>query len=200
MSGLIPERIPYGSVGKTGVGWWGMMTLVVTEACLFGYLLFSYAFTFIQSGPSFLPSKPPSLHLAGPNTVLLLLSSVAVWWGERGIKRGRRGQFLLGVGIAIALGVIFVLIQMKEWRSKEFTISSSAYGSHYFTITGFHMAHVVLGLVGLIAILLWGWRGYFGPERHTGVLVTSLYWHFVDVVWLTVFCAFYLAPYLGVGG
>ena len=113
-SALTPPTLPFGSIGKRGTGWWGILTLVTTEACLFGYLLFAYVFTAIQNDPGFLPDKPPLLQLAAPNTVILLLSSVAVWWGERGIKTGRRGQFQLGIAIAIALGIAFVLIQLKE--------------------------------------------------------------------------------------
>lgn len=199
-SALTPPTLPYGSVGKRGTGWWGMLTLVVTEACLFGYLLFAYAFTMVLNGASYLPNKPPSLHLALPNTIILLASSVAVWWGEQGIKKKDSvSQLLIGVGIAIVLGVIFLLVQLKEWSNKTFKISSNGYASHYFTITGFHMVHVVVGLVALTAIFIWGWLGYFDRNRHTGVLVTSLYWHFVDAVWLTVFTTFYIAPYLGAG-
>jgi heme/copper-type cytochrome/quinol oxidase subunit 3 len=186
-------------MGRKGTGWWGMLTLIATEASLFGYLLFSYAFTAVQNGAGFLPPKLPALHLAGPNTAILLLSSVAVWWGERGIKCGSRGRFLLGISAAILLGAVFVAIQLLEWRNKHLTLASSAWASHYFTITGFHMAHVVLGLVGLITVLVWGTLGYFDRRRHTGVMAAALYWHFVDAVWLAVFTTFYIAPYLGAG-
>ncbi|MFI4950565.1 MAG: heme-copper oxidase subunit III [Caulobacterales bacterium] len=193
---FVPTRLPFGSFGKKGVGWWGMLCLVATEACLFGYLLFSYAFTAIQMGPSWQPAAPPSVKLALPNTIILLVSSVAVWFGERGIKRGRRGQLLAGVGAAIVLGAVFIAVQLKEWSNKPYRINTSGYASHYFTITGFHMAHVALGLLALIAVFLWGALGYFDRQRNTAVLVTSVYWHFVDVVWLCVFSAFYIAPYL----
>jgi heme/copper-type cytochrome/quinol oxidase subunit 3 len=196
-SALIPATLPYGAVDKKGVGWWGVLTLIATEACLFGYLLFGYAFTAIQEGGSFLPQKPPSLHLAGPNTLVLLASSVCVWWGERGIKRGAPGRLLLGYGAGVVLGVIFVLVQLKEWASKGFGLSTGGYGSHYFVITGFHMAHVALGLVALLLVLLWTAFGYFDRERHVPVLLASAYWHFVDAVWLCVFTTFYIAPYLG---
>lgn len=196
---MTQAALPVGDIGRKGTGWWGMLTLIATEASLFGYLLFSYAFTAVQNGAGFLPAKLPALHLAAPNTVVLLASSVAVWWGERGIRRGARGQFMLGVGIGILLGALFVAVQLLEWRNKHLHLSSSAWASHYFTITGFHMAHVVLGLIGLITVLVWGKLGYFDRTRHMGVMVAALYWHFVDAVWLVVFTTFYLAPYLGAG-
>lgn len=197
-SALTPAELPFGNVEKKGTGWWGVWTLVVTEASLFAYLLFSYAYTAVQMGPTYLPRKPPALHLSGPNTIILISSSVALWWGERAMKReGSKGKLLTGLVIAIALGVSFVLIQLKEWASKDYSITSSGYGSDFFTITGFHMAHVVGGLLGLTALLVWTALGYFNERRNTVVSVIAVYWHFVDVVWLCVFTTFYIAPYLG---
>jgi cytochrome c oxidase subunit 3 len=194
---LQPSALPFGAVDKKGVGWWGVLTLIATEAALFAYLLFSFAFTAVQAGPGWLPAKPPSMSLSAPDTVILLASSVAVWWGERGLKRGRRGQLTAGLAVAIVLGGVFVAIQLVEWKEKTFTLSSSGYGSHYFTITGFHMMHVIVGMIGLTATLVWNQLGYFDARRNTAVTATGLYWHFVDVVWLCVFTAFYLTPYLG---
>jgi cytochrome c oxidase subunit 3 len=194
---VAPQRLPFGSVGKTGTGWWGVLCLIAAEACLFGYLLFSYAFTAINAGPGWMPAKPPELTLAVPDTLLLLASSVAAWWGERGIKQGKRRQLALGYGAAIVMGAVFVGVQVEEWREKTYRLSTSGYASHYFTITGFHMAHVVVGLLGLGLMLVWNGLGYFDKERHAPVLFVSLYWHFVDAVWLFVFAAFYVAPRMG---
>jgi cytochrome c oxidase subunit 3 len=193
---LAPKHLPAGSVGKKGVGWWGVLCLVATEACLFAYLLFSYAFTAIQAGPSWQPAEKPDLTLALPNTLILLSSSVAVWWGERGVRQGRRRQLIGGFAGGIALGAIFVGVQLKEWSQKPYGIAASGYASHFFIITGFHMAHVVLGLLALTMTALWGALGYFDRLRNTAVLAVSIYWHFVDAVWLAVFTAFYLAPWL----
>jgi cytochrome c oxidase subunit 3 len=87
-------------------------------------------------------------------------------------------------------------VQLMEWKEKGSTITSNGYSSFFFTITGFHMAHVVAGLLGLIAVLGWNLLGYFDARRNTAVTAASLYWHFVDAVWLFVFATFYLAPYL----
>ncbi len=148
-------NFPVGSNGRNSAGWWGVLCLIATEAALFSYLLFSYYYLAVQYGPSWSPEPHPKLALALPNTVILLSSSVAVWWGERGLKRGRRGQHLVGYGLAIALGIIFVVVQLFEWKAKSFSIRSGAYGSLYFTVTGFHMLHVVVGLV----CSRWCWGG-----------------------------------------
>jgi len=196
---LAPERLvrlPVGPTARLGLGWWGMLCLIATEGALFAYLLFSYFYFALQFNQTWFPDPHPSLRLALPDTIVLLLSSVAMWWGDRGVRRGSRGQLLGGVFIALVLGVIFVVVQYVEWSGKTFSPRSNSYGSLYFTITGFHMAHVVAGLAMLLTILVWSALGYFSPRRSAPVLIASVYWHFVDAVWLFVFASFYIVPYL----
>ena len=193
---LAYPRMQVGAGRYNSVGWWGVLSLILTEGSLFGYLLFSYAYTASQMGPGWIPEQP-SFSLSGPNTAILLLSSVAVWWAERGSRRGARWQLLLGLALALALGIAFVFIQSMEWHNKSFTLRSNVYGSLFFTITGFHMAHVVVGLLGLGALLLWSALGYVSPTRNAPVTHVAAYWHFVDAVWLCVFSTLYLSPYLG---
>ena len=188
--------LPVGAKGRDSVGWWGMLCLIATESCLFAYLLFSYFYIALQRGPAWSPEPHPSMLLAGPNTVILLSSSVAAWWGEGGAQRGQRIRHLLGLALAIALGCAFLVIQVFEWKAKTYGPTSGSYGSLYFTITGFHMAHVIVGLVVLSAVLFWSALGYFTPRRFEPVSISIVYWHFVDVVWLAVFSTFYLSPYL----
>lgn len=192
----IDAPLPVGALGRNSVGWWGMLCLIATEASLFAYLLFSYYYMAVQRGPAWSPEPHPDLTLAAPDTVILLASSVAVWWGEKGVKQGRRGQHIIGQSLAIVLGVLFVVIQAFEWKSKTFGLATDAYGSLYFTITGFHMAHVIVGVSMLIVVLIWSLIGYFSPRHHARVTIASIYWHFVDAVWLCVFFTFYLSPYL----
>jgi cytochrome c oxidase subunit 3 len=188
--------LPIGAKGRNSVGWPGMLCLIATESSLFAYLLFSYYFFAVQRGQAWLPETHPSLLLAGPNTLVLLASSGCVWWGEEGVKRARRRQHLLGLGAGIVLGVIFLVVQGFEWKSKPFRLDSSAYGSLFFTVTGFHMAHVIVGVGVLAAVFLWSVLGYFSPRHHARMTIASIYWHFVDVVWLFVFSTFYLSPYV----
>lgn len=188
--------LPVGSRGRNSVGWWGVLCLIATEGSLFAYLLFSYYFDAVQRGAAWLPEPRPTLILSGPNTLILLASSVAVWWGEEGVKRGRHRQSLAGLGLAVVLGASFLVIQAFEWKSKHFGLATSAYGSLFFTITGFHMAHVLVGVCMLAMVFVWALLGDFSPRRHERVSVTGIYWHFVDAVWLCVFATFYLSPYV----
>jgi len=191
------EPLPVGSIKRLASGWWGMITFIMTEAALFCYLLFSYFYFAVQYGREWLPPELPKFHLSLPNTIILLASSVAVWWGEKGAKRGQNGRLVAGLAIGFVLGVVFVVVQIFEWGEKPFTMASSAYGSLFFTITGFHMAHVIGGLLILGTLTVWSLLRYFDRERNAPVSIGAIYWHFVDVVWLVVFFSLYITPYLG---
>lgn len=192
----VPHRLPVGGAGKGSTGWWGMMLLIVTEASLFVYLLFSYFYLGSMARGAWPPPGPPELRLALPNTGILLLSSGAMWWGESGLRRGSQGRLRLGLVMTLALGLVFLAIQMVEYRHKQFSPATDAYGSLFFTITGFHGAHVAIGLLMVAVVGVRAWLGHFSERRHLAVTNVSWYWHFVDVVWLVVFTSLYLSPRL----
>jgi heme/copper-type cytochrome/quinol oxidase subunit 3 len=181
------------------VGWWGVGTLVASEAALFAYLLFAYFYLGATAGPDWLLEPHPKLGVAFPDTILLLASSAVAWWGERGVLTQRRGQALWGFGIACLMGAVFFAVQLHEWQTKTFGIGTSSYGSLYFLTTGLHEAHVFVGVLILATIFVWTALDYFSPRRRLSVSAGVLYWHFVDVVWLFVFTTYYLTPYLGFG-
>jgi cytochrome c oxidase subunit 3 len=191
----LQQSLPVGSVGHSAAGWWGMWTIIATEASLFIYLLFSYIYLAGQSHGGWVPELP-KLRLAGINTVILVASSFVLWWGEKGIEKGSRGRLISALVITLAMGSAFIALQGLEWHNKKFTLHDSAYASSFFVTTGFHMAHVVGGLLVLATVLLWAALGKFDRKRHAAVSIGALYWHFVDVVWLAVFFTFYLSPYL----
>jgi heme/copper-type cytochrome/quinol oxidase subunit 3 len=195
---VLKRPLPIGAIDTRASGWWAMIFVVCTEGALFGYLLFSYYYFAIQaqSVGYFPPGGPPSLKLALPDTIILLLSSVAVSWAQMNVKHANRSRLVLGLGIGAVLGIIFLVIQYFEWAEKQFTLASHPYGSLYFTITGFHMAHVFVGVVALTALFVWSWMGYFNRVRYAHIHIGALYWHFVDAVWLVIFFTFYITPRL----
>ena len=190
-------ELEIGSTGRRASGWWGVMMLILTEAALFAYLLFSYYYFAVQYGRDWLPRELPSFRLSLPNTILLLLSSAVLVWGERAIRSDQRRQLVLALAATLVMGVVFMGVQAMEWLGKPFRPWSNAYASLYFTVTGFHMAHVLAGVVALAAMLAWALLGKFSARRHAAIAIGALYWHFVDAVWLTVFFTFYITPRLG---
>lgn len=188
------EALPVGSKGRLSSGWWGMWAVIVTEAALFAYLLFSYFYVGAQQVGQWPPGGVPSLRLAGPGTLVLLLGSATMWWGERGIRAGRRGQLVAGLLMSIGLALAFIALEGSEWRHQPFTLSGSAYGSLYFTVTGFHLLHVAVGVLMLALVTVWTLLGYFGKRRHSTVSIAVIYWHFVAAVWVAVFLSLYVLP------
>jgi heme/copper-type cytochrome/quinol oxidase subunit 3 len=191
------RALPIGSKGRHASGWWGMLALIATEAMLFAYLLFSYFYLASHAMGAWPPEGPLHLRIAVPGTIILVAGSAVMWWGERGIERGKRGVLIAGLAVTLVLGIVFIVMQGFEWRGQPFTLSSGVFSSLYFTITGLHMLHVIVGLLMLAVLLLWTLLGYFDAPRHSAVSIGVIYWHFVTAVWLAVFFTFYITPRLG---
>ena len=186
--------LPVGSCGERAGGWWGVITLVVTEAGLFGYLLFAYFYLQSQSAASWPPEGMPKIGAAAVNTVVLLSSSGFVWLAERAVQAGRRPRAVAALAVALALGTAFALVQLHEWRDHPYGPTAHLYGSLYFTITGFHLAHVVAARDPRAAGRMDG-RRFLRPRAAGRADRRRLYWHFVDIVWLFIFTALYVSPY-----
>lgn len=165
------QALPVGSEGKRSGGWWGVLALIVTEGSLFGYLLFTYFYLAAQSEQHWPPDGLPVLLMSGLNTLILLASSVFVWACERCIQRRLMRWSLASMALALMLGIGFVVIQLNEWSKLTYDMTSNLYGSLYFTITGFHMLHVIVGLVILMVLLLWLALGYFDHRRYAAVTI-----------------------------
>ena len=149
------KGLPVGSKGRFASGWWGMVALIATESALFAYLFFSYYYLASHAVGAWPPQGDPDLTIALPGTLILIAGSVVMWWGERGIERGKPLRLKIGLIAAILLGISFVILEILEWKGQPFTLSSSPYSWLYFTITGFHMLHVVIGLFVLSALTVW---------------------------------------------
>lgn len=189
------EVLPVGGAGVVSTAWWGMACLIATEAILFIYLIFSYAYLGTQQQEAWPPDGPPSLKLALPNTAILIGSSILLGWGHRVFRRTRdRRRLALTLAGTLILGAAFVTIQGFEWASKPFAFSTNAYSSIFFLLTGLHMAHVAAGLLMLLMLLVWTLMGRFDRGHHEHLALGALYWHFVDVVWIAVLTTVYLVP------
>jgi cytochrome c oxidase subunit 3 len=195
IDGVPIARIPVDGRGHRATGWWGMMFFIITEGTLFAYLLFSYFYVGAQNR-TWPPGGPPELTLAIVNTVILVVSSIPMRLGTLAIRRASRGALAGWAIVTVLLGVAFLIIEATEWSRKPFRMSTSSYGSLYFTVTGFHFAHVVVGLLLILEIVWRALAGRVSAARPLAVETVGAYWHFVGVVWLFVFFTIYVSPHL----
>jgi len=136
----------------------------------------------------------PEIARALTFTVLLVASSGTMQMAVRAIARDNKVAFKRWVVFTVILGAAFVINQGLEWQSLAanenghgFTAASHAYGSAFFTLTGFHGAHVTGGLLAMAVLLGRAGSTRFGEKDLPAVEVVSYYWHFVDVVWVVMF-------------
>jgi cytochrome c oxidase subunit I+III len=168
----------------------GISLFVASEAFLFGALFWTYYY--LRGLTPGWPPEHPAAGLAAANTVLLVSSSVAVWLAGRAIrKRNERGLYA-GLLVTAVLGAAFLGITGWEWVHEDFRPWTNAYGSTFYTLTGFHALHVFGGVVLMLALLTRTARHLFSADNFTAVQVGSIYWHFVDVVWLAVFTTIFI--------
>lgn len=142
-----------------------------------------------------------NLPLTMVNTVILLSSSYTMVRAHRHIEQGNQSGLLRQLGLTIALGTAFLLIQLYEYEEligvfaetfdgRPFT--GHVFATTFFTLTGFHGAHVLVGLIYLACIFVAAWRGRYGAQNFVAVDIAALFWHFVDWVWVAVFTSVYL--------
>ncbi len=132
------------------------------------------------------------LELPLMNTFVLLTSSFAVNVAHDELREGDRPRFKGFLALGIALGVLFVFTQAYEYIHAPFSFKNSVFGATFFMATGFHGAHVIIGVIFLFVCLVRAWLGQFTPRHHVGFQFAAWYWHFVDVVWIFLFSCIYI--------
>lgn len=135
-------------------------------------------------------------HLPLVNTILLVTSSFTVTVAHHALKHGNRKKLKAWLIATIVLALVFIGFQAEEYvqayTELDLTLKSGIYGSTFFMLTGFHGAHVIMGTLMLIIMLIRIMKGHFTAEKHFGFEAVSWYWHFVDVVWLGLFVFVYI--------
>ena len=140
---------------------------------------------------------PPGVQTFDPwdlpflNTLILLMSGVTVTWAHHALREGNRKHLIQGLGLTIFLGICFTCVQAYEYGHAAFGFSEGIYPSTFFMATGFHGFHVLVGTIFLIVCFFRARAGHFRPDHHFGFEAAAWYWHFVDVVWLFLFCCIY---------
>jgi cytochrome c oxidase subunit 3 len=195
VAGLAPDE--RGGISNPVLG----MLLFITSEVMFFSGLFAAYFSVRASAPQWPPEEFSHtlqvLPLVGPATILLIASSFTCQFAVWAIRRDDRTAFLRNMAVTVALGVIFLVMQGLDYAqlgSEGLTLSSGTFGTTYYTLTGFHGAHVFGGVIMLSVVLYRGMAGQFSSRHHDAVEGASLYWHFVDVVWILLFSLLYLLP------
>jgi heme/copper-type cytochrome/quinol oxidase subunit 3 len=175
----------------------GMLLFIATEAMLFVLLFFSYYYL-AHGNWVWSQEKPPKLLFAIPLLLILLTSSGVLHWGETQVRQHAYGRGRIALAVTIALGLVFLVLQGFEYRDhlKTLTPATDAYGSIFYAITTTHALHVVVGLCMLSYVLLLPQLEPTDRPPHRPLHNATLYWHFVDVVWVVVVSVLYILPNL----
>ena len=180
-------KLPY--KGKVG-----MACLIIAESAIFTIFVVAYLY---YTGKS-LTGPTPREVLESPIffTVCLLSSSLTIHLASKLLERGKRGAFLALWFLTIVLGALFMYGTAREWHRLIYehglTISTNLFGTTYYSLVGLHATHVTVGLLMLTIVLLFGLAGRVGREQSARIDVLSMYWHFVDAVWVVVFTVVYV--------
>jgi cytochrome c oxidase subunit III len=174
----------------------GMVLFIASEVMFFGGLFGAY-FTISGNAPEWPPSGTPELNweYAAVLTAFLVTSSVTMQLAVWAVRRDNHRRFVFWLVVTLLLGLAFLLGQANEYRlliHEGMTLRSGVFGSTFFTLTGFHGAHVTGGAIFILIVLMRALGGQFTRHRHDTVEMASYYWHFVDVVWVGLFSTIYL--------
>ncbi|MFC6726021.1 heme-copper oxidase subunit III [Halobium palmae] len=178
----------------------GMTLFLVTDVATFSGALVYYGFVRFGTWP---PEEIPTL--LGPelyaNTFVLLASSFVLHGAHEALQAGHHRRFTAMLGSTACLGALFVAGQVHEYYDfvfeEGFTISRGLYGGAFYSVTGLHGLHVLLGTLMLGLLFVRALAGQYGPERDTSIETVSMYWHFVDAVWLVIVASIYVGATVG---
>jgi len=172
-----------------------MLLFLLSEGTFFAFLIIAYVYYHAISNTGVEAAKVLDPLKAGIYTVFLLSSSFTVWFAEKGLRRGNQKAFRSWLLVTLILGAVFLVGQGREYLhlyGEGVTVSGNIFGTSFFTLTGFHGFHVLLGLIALAVIFVLALKGDF-LERHSSAVETvALYWHFVDWIWVVIFSVIYL--------
>ena len=171
----------------------GMFALIIGESAIFTIFVVAYVYYIGRSayGPT-----PQILDVPTFNTVCLLSSSLTIWLAEHAIARGKVRTFGVWWALTIILAIVFLVGTGLEWKrlivNDGLTIRTNLFGTTFYSLVGLHAIHVIVGLIGLSLVMLFTLLGRVEQRHAERIQVFSLYWHFVDAVWVVVFLVVYV--------
>ena len=191
-AGVMEER-PFAIPSKKLVMW----LFIISDACTFGAMLFAYGYVKNAAADWPRPFENASIMNALLMTFILVTSSLTMLIATRSAKQGNKAKGIQWTFITIVLGLAFAALHLKEWsgligegvRMFQNPWGSPMFGAAFFSITGLHLAHVISGAIALLVVVLGYKRGRYNADD---LEIWSLYWHFVDLVWMFVVPMVYL--------
>ena len=172
----------------------GMFCLIAAEAAIFTIFVVAYIFYIGKSATG--PQPKDVLHVPIFFSICLLSSSLTVHVAVKMLRGGRVRSFGLWWLLTLVLGAIFLAGTAQEWRrliyEEGLTIQTNLFGTTYYSLVGLHAFHVTVGLLALSIVALFTFFGHVGQEHSERTEVLSMYWHFVDAVWVVVFTVVYI--------
>lgn len=172
-----------------------MWLFLASEVMFFTGLIVAYVVIRFNSASWHIPEEL-NVPLVAANTFILIVSSVTMVLALENFEEGKpdRGRYFLIA--TMALGIVFLSIQAIEWNEllvHGILPSTDLFGATFFTLTGFHGAHVTGGVIWILGVTIAAFRGSY-TDNPLGIEVLGLYWHFVDLVWIILFTIVYLIP------
>jgi cytochrome c oxidase subunit 3 len=172
----------------------GMFSLIAAESAIFTIFVIAYIFYLGESVSG--PTPKDVLELPIFSTICLLSSSLTIHLAVRALRQAKLGAFGLWWFVTLALGAIFLVSTGREWHhliyDKRLTVSTNLFGTTYYSLVGLHAFHVTVGLFAIALTMIFALLRKVKPEHSERAEVFSLYWHFVDVVWVIVFTVVYV--------
>jgi len=183
----VPWKLPYrGTVG--------ILSFILAECAIF--LIFVVAYIYYIGKSTDGPTPRQVLTLPIFTTICLLSSSLTVHLAVRAFQKNKTAVFRTFWFLTLALGAIFLAGTAREWRRMIFkehlTIKTNLFGTTYYSLVGLHAFHVSVGLIALALVLVLALLGKVKQEQGERLEVISIYWHFVDAVWVVVFTVVYI--------
>jgi cytochrome c oxidase subunit 3 len=195
-----PDATGKGDIRIPGAGTAGMVILIVSLTILFLASMAAYVIIRVQMQAR-LPQWPPPGMPAIPNTLwlstlVILCTSVTIQMALNAIRRDDEKKLALHLRITFALGLLFLIMQTINWLEFYFALNpqtnvSGPYLGMFYILTGLHAAHVIGGLIPLAVVIHHAAHGKYSRNFYPGVRYSCIYWHFLDVIWVALFCTIY---------
>lgn len=173
----------------------GMALFVASEAFFFSLLILAYLYFQTATGGARVAHHQLDPLTTGAFSLCLIGSSLTIWLAGRSARQGSGQRTTMWVTATVLLGIVFLAGQGMEWSrllGSGVTVAQGLFGTTFFTLTGFHGLHVLIGLLALSTFVGLTITSPESPPKPATLEVLSLYWHFVDLVWIVIFSVIYL--------